>query len=180
MLISIDPGVNNCGFAVIDTNLPLKVLQTLNVKNIRKFSESEKKLEQEFSARVVKVSHIAQNCEELLEKYGPVEKVIIEAPFYNALTPLAYGSLLEVITALKYKIFIPKKIPFFMVEPTLVKKMFSSVGHARKEYLKNLLYQKKESGEIVIEMDIETLTEHEIDAIAVGYAHIVQTSQSAL
>lgn len=180
MLLSIDPGVNNCGLSVADTNQQFKVLLTHNVKNTRKFTDAEKVLEAEYNTRVVKVFAIHNKILEVLETYPEINDVAIEAPFYNHLTPQAYGSLLEVISVIKYNILIPRKLPYCMLEPMLVKKLFANKGMAKKEIMKQFLVAKAASGEILLPADIETMTEHEIDAVAIGFVHHLSTIQEGV
>lgn len=175
MLLGIDPGVNNCGLAVVDTSHKFKVVTTYNVKNARKFTDAEKLLEQAYNARVVKVEAIVSKIVAILEEYQQISCVAIEAPFYNHLTPQAYGSLLEVISAVKYKILIPRQMPYRMLEPMLVKKVFAHKGMAKKEVMKQFLADRIASGEIELHTDLETLTEHEIDAVAVVFVHYLST-----
>lgn len=177
MLLSIDPGVNNCGLAVIDYTESFKVLDTYNVNNSRRFTDDEKVVEKEFGARVVKVNSILTHVQRLIDNYKGIDHVVIEAPFYNALTPMAYGSLIEVITAIKYRILIPQHLTFTMAEPLLVKKVFINIkldkSLKRKEVMRKFLSKKVSSGEITMDIDVENLTEHEIDAIAVGFTRFV-------
>ena len=173
MLLSIDPGLNNCGLAISDIGDRYKVLETHNIKNSRKFNEVEKTLEAFYNARVVKIAFIESTIRGFLEKYKDIDEVAIEAPFYHASTPMAYSSLLEVISAIKYKILIPMGLKITMVEPLLVKKMFITdkltKGMNGKQYMKEFLKKRVIAGDIVYEGDIELLTEHEIDAIGVGF-----------
>lgn len=177
MLLSIDPGVNNCGLAVIDCTDRFTVLETFNVNNSRRFTDDEKVVEKEFGARVVKVNSILANVQRLIDSYSGIDHVVIEAPFYNALTPMAYGSLIEVITAIKYRILIPRGLQFTMAEPLLVKKVFVNIkldkGLKKKEVMRDFLFKKVAAGDITVKVDPEPLTEHEIDAIAVGFTRFV-------
>lgn len=172
MLLSIDPGLNNCGLAVIKTEKQFSVLETTTIKNARKFDLDEKKLEEKFNSRVVKLMHIERTVREVLEKYPEISVVAIEAPFYHASTPMAFSSLLEVVSVLKHKVFVPMGINPIMVEPMLVKKLFITdrltKGMSGKEYMKEFLKRRIASGDIRYTGDIDLLTEHEIDAIAVG------------
>lgn len=177
MLLSIDPGVNNCGLSVIETHPQFKVVTTHNVKNTRKFNEQEKQLEARYNTRVVKVQAITEKVTQLLDTYPNITQVAIEAPFYNHLTPQAYGSLLEVISAIKYNILVPRNLPYRMLEPMLVKRLFADKGMAKKEVMKQFLITKVQSQAIIFDGDIELLTEHEIDAIAVGYVYHVSVMQ---
>lgn len=177
MLLSIDPGVNNCGLAVVDYGGKFTVLETYNVSNSRRFTDPEKLVEKSFGARVVKVNSIIHHVERLLDAHTAVDHVVIEAPFYSALTPLAYGSLLEVISAVKYRVLIPRGLQFTMAEPLLVKRLFINVkldkGLKMKSVMRDFLQKKVSAGEIVLLADVQTLTEHEIDAIAVGFSRVI-------
>jgi len=173
MLLAIDPGVNNCGLAVLTTEPQVTVLETVNVKNARKFTDQEKVIEKDYNARVVKVSHILTSVNDMLDKYPDIQEVSIETPFYNALRPAAYGSLLEVISAIKYNIVIPRKMKLRMIEPLLIKKMFISVKvtklMTKKQVMKDFLLAKITAGAIQFTGDFDALSEHEIDAIAIGF-----------
>lgn len=171
MLLGIDPGVNNCGLAIIDDSKSFKVIETFNVKNTRKFTEEEKVLEQKYNSRVVKVQNIIHHVLRYLDKYPDLNVFAIEAPFYNSLTPMAYGSLMEVISAIKYQIIINKDIKFKMLEPLLVKKLFANKSNAKKEVMREFLFKKKKSKEIDISLDITELSEHEVDAIAIAFVY---------
>lgn len=177
-ILSIDPGINNTGLAVLDNTSQFTVIETVLVKNARKFTDDEKLLEKEYGTRAVKVEAILKTVRELLCKYN-IETIAIEAPFYNALTPVAYGSLLEVIFAIKYDIVVKGKYIFKLIEPLLVKKMFTNKGMAAKDLIKEFLKIKKEDGSILIAFDIDTLSEHEIDAIAVGFVYDLMLKEVA-
>lgn len=183
MIFSIDPGVNNCGLAVIDHAGAFTVMETYNVCNARRFTEQEKEVEKVFGARVVKVNHILEHVTRLLESYPDIDHVTIEAPFYSALTPLAYGSLLEVISAIKYRLLVPRNLTFNMAEPLMIKRAFINIkldkGLKKKEVMRLFLEKKVTSGEIVIPAAIDTLTEHEIDAIAVAYSRVISVLEAA-
>lgn len=173
MLLSIDPGLNNCGLAVSVPGEQFKVLETLNIKNARKFDADEKAVEAHFDTRVVKLLHIEKVIREVLSRHPGVCEIAIEAPFYHAATPMAFSSLLEVISVIKYKVLYPMGIKPRMVEPLLVKKTFITEkltkGMNGKEFMKQFLKRRIESGDILFTGDFDALTEHEIDAIAVGF-----------
>lgn len=173
MLLSIDPGLNNCGIAVSEVEDKFKVVETINIKNTRKFSPEEKTIEAFYNARVVKINAIESTIRSLLEKYKDISEVAIEAPFYHAATPAAFSSLLEVISVIRHKIFVPLKMKIVMVEPMLVKKLFITAkltkGMNGKEFMKEYLKKRIAEGYIVFNGDVDQLTEHEIDAIGVGF-----------
>lgn len=173
MILSIDPGVNNCGMVVADTTGTFEVKHAICVKNARKFTPVEKEVEKEFNTRVVKVQHILDSLNVLLDTYPDVESIAIESPFYSALTPLAYGSLMEVISAIKYNILVPRKLKFRMIEPLLIKRMFinsrMTKGMTKKEVMREFLVTKIKDGHIIYTGDVDALSEHEVDAVAIGF-----------
>lgn len=179
LLISIDPGINFCSLITIDVENGFKVLDTVLVKNARSFTPEEKLLEIDFGPRAVKVAAILKKLESLIDEHN-VATIVIEAPFYNALTPMAYGSLLEVIFAIKYCVVIKRKLKFSLIEPTLVKKLFANKGTAAKEAMRQFLIAKKASGEIILPFEISDMSEHEVDGVAIGYVyHISNKPESA-
>jgi len=170
--LSLDPGVNMTGLTVSDVTDSYQVIKTYLVKNNRSFTPEEKVLEKTQGPRAVKILAIVNKVKEILAKHS-IDVIVIEAPFYNRLTPQAYGSLLEVIFALKYMVLVPEDRKYLLIEPTLVKKLFTGHGMAKKEAMKQFLISKKEAGLIQMDLDIETLSEHEIDSVAIGFVHWV-------
>ena len=180
MIISIDPGINNCGISVIDISTQFEVKESILVKNARKFTEPEKAVETVYGNRTVKVQAIINKLEELLVKYPDVTMLTIEAPFYNALTPMAYGSLLEVIFAVKYDFIIKHNLQFKLIEPLLVKKHFAKDHKAKKEHMRAFLITRKKDGSVVMPtIEVDDMSEHEIDSVAVGFVYYVGLKESS-
>lgn len=177
MFLSIDPGLNNCGlivFNVEDNRFIVK--ETFLIKNARKFTDEEKLIEQFYNSRTVKVLTIINFIREIVTIYN-IKTIVIEAPFYNALTPMAYGSLLEIIFGIKYSIILPNNLVMKLIEPLLVKKLFSNQRLASKDLIKEFLINKKNDGSIVLDKDPLLLSEHEIDAISVGFVYYLELLQ---
>jgi len=177
VILSIDPGVNNCGLSVLNIGSDFTILKTCVVKNVRKFTEDEKIIEVKFGSRSVKVLTIIDKIKELLATYPDIDRLVIEAPFYNVLTPMTYSSLLEVIFSIKYLIAFPLNLNMKLIEPLLVKKLFSGQHMAKKEVMKEFLFAKNNSGEIKSDSDLTQLSEHEIDSIAIGYVYYLSLSK---
>lgn len=178
MIISIDPGINNCGISILDIDDNFRVVLTSLVKNARKFTDDEKIIEAKCGNRAVKILAILNRVKEYLKEYR-VTSIILEAPFYNALTPMAYGSILEVIFSIKYDIILKYNLDFKLIEPLLVKKLFTNKSLASKELIKQFLITKKENKDILMDIDVESISEHEIDAIAIGYVHYLNLKEAS-
>lgn len=179
LLLSVDPGVNNCGCVVIDPNNNFQVKDCILIKNARAFTPEEKVIEAKYGARTVKVQAIYRKVEELILKWN-IGIVVIEAPFYNSLTPNAFGSLIEVIMAIKHCVITRLNVDVHLVEPTLVKRMFTNKGNAKKEEMRQFLINKKEKGEISLPFDIEKMSEHEVDGVAIGYTYYLKMKADKL
>ena len=176
-MLSLDPGIAFTGISINDTSEGFRVVETHIVKNNRAFTPEEKVIEKSQGPRAVKLLAIINKFKSLLERFN-IEMIVIEAPFYNALTPQAYGSLLEVVFGLKYSVLVPMDLKYRLIEPTLVKKLFTSHGMAKKEMMKQFLISKIATGEIKMDKPVESLTEHEIDSIAIGYVHWLTAQQT--
>lgn len=179
MIISCDPGVANFGLSVIDNKEEYRVLETYLVKNNRKFTDEEKEIELVYGARTVKVLAVINKLKEVLTRYT-IDSIVVEAPFYNTLTPMAFSSLVEVISVLKYNIAVENNIKFYSIEPLLVKKLFTKHHLASKQAIKEFLISKVNDKIIILDdkIDITQLSEHEIDSIAVGYSfHITSGTE---
>ena len=174
--LSADPGIANFGISIIDNSKKFNVIETVIISNNRKFTDEEKIVESMYGSRVVKILSIVNKINELLDKYKKIEVIILEAPFYSALTPVSYGALLEVISSIKYQIVIPRNLPFKLIEPLLVKKIFTNKGMANKEAMKQFLIKKVEEKIIHLPTEIDSLSEHEIDAIAIGFVYHLSLS----
>lgn len=171
-ILSIDPGINYCGLSVLTLESGvLNIEETKLIKNIRKFTEDEKTIEKKYDNKTVKVLTILNEVRSIIDKYG-IEEIVIEAPFYNTLTPMAYGSLLEVIFSIKYTIAIPNNYTLKLFEPLLVKKFFTNNSLASKQIIKEFLVNKITSGAIKLNKSVEELSEHEIDSIAIGFTYL--------
>lgn len=176
--LSIDPGLNFCGISIItfkktdNENGEFRVVDTILVKNARKFTDAEKVIESKFGNRTVKVLSIINAIRWLLDKFE-IDGIVIEAPFYNALTPMAYGSLLEIIFAIKYSLVADSDLKFKLIEPLAIKKVFTNISQATKEQMKKFLIAKISDGSILLNKDPECLSEHEIDSIAVGFVYVL-------
>lgn len=170
MYICIDPGITFCSIVVVNDEEKFDVVESQLVNNSRVFDAEYKELEKIHGTRTTKILKIVHRLQEAIDKYG-IDTLIVEAPFYSSRTPAAYASLLEVVLSIRYLIVMPGKMNMTLIEPTAVKKMFTGKGNATKDMMKEFLITRMADKEISIPVDIETLSEHEIDGIAVGFTH---------
>jgi len=63
-------------------------------------------------------------------------------------------------------------LQFEVLEPLLIKKLFTDKSFASKDVMKSFLKSKILSNDIFIgSIDFDSLSEHEVDAIAIGYVY---------
>jgi Holliday junction resolvasome RuvABC endonuclease subunit len=179
-IVGIDPGLLNLGFAVYHIDY-----LTGKIVKIEAFTIVNDKLpdrtgldEETVPERTIKLYKLKAAIQWALGTYGP-SYVVCEAPFYNRFMPMAYGALLEVVSVIHGAVLEwNPNIGFHTVAPLLVKKLVGTKA-VKNDTLKGKELVKsgvKAIPEImnVLATPIDTLSEHAIDAIAVGYTLINQ------
>jgi Holliday junction resolvasome RuvABC endonuclease subunit len=171
-ILSIDPGSNYLGIAIITIN------PTNNtIINIYAFSIAvEHLLITEYhqddidNNRHNKMSKIKNEILRILDFYKPLA-VICETPFFNRLRPGAFAPLVEVLYVLKDSVLLYNSlVPFITAEPSIIKKAIGAGHICGKDEVKETLYKNKEIQDVLAN-DFNLLDEHAIDAIAVGYTY---------
>jgi Holliday junction resolvasome RuvABC endonuclease subunit len=180
--MSLDPGLSNTGVATFDIDFTTgKILRieafTLTNNKLADDTGLDDEIHQE---RAIKLMKLKQALQFVLENTTPVD-VACEAPFYNPLMPMAYGVLVEVVSHLFHAVveFNPN-IQFTQYPPMTVKKSVGAKAAKKdtekgKNMVKEALLQIPEIMSVLV-TDIELLSEHAIDAIAVGYTHMKHRS----
>lgn len=176
--ISIDPGLNTCGVAVFtNEDGRFNVKSTTLINNLRKLTDSEKVIAKQYTERLAKLDTIVKTIDamydSLTEEGYAVSTLIVEAPFYSSFRPAAFGSLVETISLIRYNVAFKRSSAFFAIEPMAVKKAFAARGMANKDDMRASLLYKIETKELDCTIDISTISEHEVDAIAIGYTHFL-------
>lgn len=171
--VSIDPGINNTGICsfYIDNGI-FTIHKTRLVNNVRKFTDEEKATAKMYGDRLPRILYIKKLLLEMIDeanKKEQVEGIIAEAPFYSSLRPQTFGSIVEILCVIKLDVAYLLNLPFSAIEPLYIKKHFTKVSLADKGLMKQVLIDKINNKEIMSEIDVATISEHEIDAVAIGY-----------
>ncbi len=177
-VMGIDPGLNFTGVASLDVSYV-----TRKILNIEAFTLANDRLadytgldHDTIAERTVKLYKLKQALQYTLERYNP-SFIACEAPFYNRLRPMAFGALLEVVSVLHSAVLeYNSNIGFITVAPMSVKKVIGA-RMVKNDTEKGKLVVKeaiKNTPEImdVLQGNIDTLSEHAIDAIAIGFTLI--------
>ena len=176
-LLSIDPGLNNVGIAIYEIETqPFKILsiQAFTLKSERLIDDSCLD-DEDHTERVHKRYMMGRSLTKALQQYRP-DVVASESPFFDRRKPGSFAVLTEVLTTLFDAVvaFNPL-IKFVMISPQSVKMTLGVAGIKGKEVVREAM-EKQQEIITVLQDPLETIDEHAIDAIAVGYSWIMTKS----
>lgn len=168
---SIDPGLNNIGIANFELDVipqvKIRSIETLTLQENRVIDEicyDSEREEERFYKRARMVAAVMLNI-----KATDPTIVVVESPFYDRNRPGSYAVLVEVVSDIRTAIHRYNNNIFFQVyAPQEVKKTLGVAGIKGKEVVKEAM-RTFEPIRDVLKTDFETMTEHAIDATAVGY-----------
>lgn len=116
--------------------------------------------------RILALQH---NFSQMLERVNPLA-VACESNYMNISRPSAYGPLVEIVSALRDALYrYDKWRPLYMVTPGEVKNAVGAKGGAGKDPVKEGMLEQPDLVR-TCRMDIISLDEHSVDALAVAYS----------
>jgi len=154
---SLDPGTNFTGLSVwfLDNKFRLLDIETVTVTPL----SSELKC---------KIEEITESVFRLVEDYQPVH-FVYENPFFNRFRPTAFEPIIRLTNLwyIKwYKLRGDKGL--FKYPPKTIKAFISSGDNKKGDMLEGVRKIK----EITQFVDLDTVTEHVVDSLALGYLHL--------
>lgn len=170
-LIGIDPGTLFTGVSVFEvsdaTTITLLFADTLDGKHLAK---GYKDIDYLYGNKCARIYAMGKHLDHLSTIYG-VDAIVSEAAFYNPRRPGAYAPLVEVISLFR-SIAIDRRLPFTTIDPSTIKR---SVGVKGNSGDKSLMLTAITKLNINNSTDINylALSEHAVDAIAIGYSGCV-------
>ncbi len=172
-VISIDPGINHCGFTIAKVDRESKKILSTETDTIHvRDKHLNKNTVNLFGARQAKIDYINDLLSSHIEVHAPIA-LIIESPFYNFRRPAAFMPLIELLYQLKMTL--REKSPhalLYLHAPSTVKKIIGAPAHCHKEEVKEAVISMKEEFNYQGLTPIEDLDEHSIDSLAVLYAYV--------
>lgn len=166
-IISIDPGTN-MGVAIytLDSDSGLVVGISTHVYSLNNHICTTHKL----NNLLLKTQAIERACTSLYNLYKPVA-MVVEAAFLNSKFPKAVMQLSHFIATIDNTMFrLNPLIKFFRYPPTYVKMGIGAGGNADKVAMRK---QVSSIPEITNFLDVSKVSEHEVDALAIGYVGIM-------
>lgn len=172
-VVSIDPGTDNLGFAVMDVTYDNYIIKKTVAKTITasKHVNEESWISQVHGYRMARIQKLKSI---LIQNFNSIEPafIVCESPFFNPRMPGAFQPLAEILFAIKEAVLKHNSwLPLYLIDPSTIKKSVNAPGNADKVVMKKSVSSLTDinyDGEI----KIEDLDEHSIDAIAVGYCHV--------
>lgn len=169
-IMGIDPGSNTLGISLISVDVVERRIIATHAHTIT----GERLGGSEWVAalhgdRFRRIDNLGQYLHAYLCKHAPL-CVAVEAPFFNPRRPYAYGVLMEVMAEIRaiVRLYDYWQTPY-LIDPSSVKNAVGAPGNAKKEVVRDAIFEITELNPI---MDLGTLDEHSLDAIAVAYTRV--------
>ena len=172
-VIGIDPG-NNMGVSVF--KLDGYTMEILNIEtlfiDLNRCIDVTNIVSDRMTDRIMVINNF---CTELHNIYKP-SVIAVEAAFLNNRFPRAVMQLSQYIAAIEisFKVSNPL-LNFLRYPPKYVKRMIGAGGNAKKDDMTTAIENIPEINDLV---DTSLLTEHEIDALAIGYIGVQQIREA--
>ena len=181
-LLSFDPGTTNMGWAYSNYNTNTGEFTVLNygLFQASKIAKKRKELVNDFGQRVISLQVIQEETERLINSYNP-DFVISEDTFFHYSTPQAHIVLalcIYTVEKVLFTLFNLNKLKkmtakrLYKLAPSTIKMIMSGSGSSNKQKI----IEAVTNGEIIKfntkRNDLDIITEHEADAIAIGYTFI--------
>lgn len=172
-VIGFDPGLTNAGVSIIDVDYTTKKLISVTAFTLvpAKLETYQNIYPGDEDSPINRIYRLTSAFRQLLEYYQPC-LVASEDAFYHPQMPNAYGVLKDVIMAIRNETHMFNyNVPFVLIEPRAVKKVVGAGidGVDKKQLVKEAIRRKVEITS-VLQVDLNCLDQHSIDAIAVAYA----------
>ena len=170
-IISIDPGTN-MGISIITLEIPSLRIVSVNTCSIDlSLLTKPNELENNLLLRTQAIMRIVTG---IMEDYKP-RVLAMEAAFVNTRFPKSVMYLSQYIASISLAVTTADPfIKIFNYPPKKVKATVS-VGGANKDDMLTAVSKIDELNKHIV---IETLTEHEIDSLAIGYAYIKELREN--
>jgi len=161
-IVSIDPG-NNIGISIMTIGLPnydiLSIDTTLVVLENKISKNSNDKI-------LDRLNILNKVVADLIRIYNPVA-FAVEAAFMNVRFPKAVMQLSQYVAIIDHTIQVTDPfIKVFKYPPKYIKARTAGSGNADKD---GMLIGLSKIAEINTKIDLKKISEHEVDAIAIGH-----------
>lgn len=171
-VLAVDPGSYHTGIALLTWDY---VTETINVNDAFtiKFPDSGPTylhVRELTTPRVARLHHMEDELTSIFEDFRP-HLVIAESNYMGRFAD-AFATLVECVAVIRNVLYrYDPTLPLLQVDPPTAKKDAGVKGR-RSEKIDVTIALKKRK-EVIWHVDIDTLDEHSVDAVAVGY-HVLR------
>lgn len=166
-VLAIDPGSYNTGIAQFTWDYANRQVR-VNTALTLKFPDSEPRynlIRDTANARIARMHHLDDELNTLLDEFKP-HLVIAESNYMGRFAD-AFATLVECVAVIRNVIYrYDPSLPLLLVDPPTAKKDAGVTG--RKSDKIDVAIALKKRQDIQWNVDIDTLDEHSVDAVAVG------------
>lgn len=171
-LIGLDPGSIKlgCGLLYIDC-YSLEIYSSTAFTLRGDWMARNSWQEAQYGNRLSRIDHLRAALIEVFRQYQVVD-IASESPFMSITKPSAYGALTEVICAIREATwqYDPWKT-LTLIDPPTVKNAVGAAGNAGKDPVREGIARLRE---LNLQVPLDALDEHAVDALAVCYARLAQ------
>lgn len=169
IIMSVDPGVGHMGIAIIQADETVNTMTVIKRFHIegQKLIRQYKDLRQTYPEKFIVQVAYRELFKTIMTDYN-VDEVVSEGAF-AFIRIAAFESLVKVISTLQMSMYELGKGTLHVVSPQFVKKAWTGSGDkdVGKEEMRQTYYRRTD---VLEDGDKTTAVEHEIDAIAHGFA----------
>lgn len=169
-VVGIDPGSESLGLAIISFDIETLQIVSTQARTFvaSKMFKDDTWLAQIHGQRVCRIKHLQETLIEIFNSVDPLF-IACESPFYNPRRPNAYGVLVEVLDAIRNAVMEHDSWKsLYLIDPPTVKKSVGAPGNADKIKMYEIICSMDNLNPLN-DLDLSSLDEHSIDAIAVAY-----------
>lgn len=176
--LCLDPGLNNVGTSLWD----IAIQPTVSISSISALTLKSERLvddsfldDEDVTERLIKRHKMANALRRILESFDP-HVVAIESPFFDRRKPGSFQVLAEVMSTIYDTIVAYNpSIRIYLVPPQLAKKYIGVAGQKGKEVVKDGILKLTDVLQ-ALQDPLDTLDEHAIDSLAIGYCWLMDKS----
>lgn len=178
-IVGIDPGTNAAGVALVHYDIDAQCVTHLELTTIREDALYTPQLEdalESHGARFRRAQAMSEAISEWVLARMPCV-VVCESPFYYRMQPSAFAPLVEVLYAIRARLYeAAPTLVMHTLEPILIKKLATGYAFAKKDKVLSALLTHPLLTQVA--SVLADASEHAIDATAVAIAWITQHKET--
>lgn len=179
-ILAIDPGLTNLGVAAFLVNSRTEQILKIETQTIvsEKLPNTHGLDELDHGSRLLRLYSLEAALFQCMETAQP-GMIVCESPFFDPRKPAAFSALVEVMyTIHNAMLAYDRSLQLTKIAPQAVKKSLGVAGIRipgvkGKDIVKDALLKHPELTPF-LPINLEGMTEHEIDAVCVGYTAILE------